>query len=190
MQKLQTATLVIAALLAPAIATAQAMGPDHPTHEFGVDLIAAYSKVGSGCTGSCGSFNIVTPVDVRIGLISAGMMQPELRLKLGFSSGGGTFIAFDPGVNLIFKMGSSTHMRGPYFTVGADANIISSKPTGGTGTSGVIVTINGGIGTRSMWGTTAAKRAELFVAYGLENTSLGSPSTLSIGARLGLSFFH
>jgi hypothetical protein len=162
------------------------MGPGHPTHEFGVDLAAVYSKPSGGSSG----FSIFTPVDVRVGFISEGMMQPEARLTLNFASGGGTFISFDPGLNMIFKMGSATHMHGPYFTVGADVNIISLKPTGGTSTSGAIITINGGLGARGMWGATAGKRVEGFVAYSLKNTSLGAPNTLHIGARLGLSFFH
>ncbi len=126
MHKLLAGTLVVASLLAPAVASAQAMGPGHPTHEFGVDLAAVYSKPSGGSSG----FSIFTPVDVRIAHISPGMVEPELRMTLNFASGGGTFISFDPGVNLLFKMGSATHMNGPYFTVGADVNVISQKPTG------------------------------------------------------------
>jgi hypothetical protein len=176
-------------MLVPSLAVAQGMGNmahGNPTHEFGVDLGVFYAKP----SGGTGAFVIAAPIgDIRIGFLSASNMNLEARFTLGFQSGGGTFINLDPGLNALFKMSGATNMHGMYFTVGADANIISNKPSGGTSVSGVIPTINAGIGTRSPWGT-ISKRGELFVAYSMKSTKLGRPNTISVGARLGLSFFH
>lgn len=196
MQKLHAGVLVAVATMVPTLANAQAargaarpaatmQQSGGPSHEFGVDMVLGYSKP----SGGSGTFAIFTPVDVRLGFVSSGSIQPEARMSLSFASGGGTFINFQPGVNLLFKMGSGTPMRGTYLTAGADVQIISSKPSGGTSTSGAIITLNGGIGTRMAAGPTAAKRLEGFVAYSLKNTSLGAPNTFSVGARVGLSFF-
>src|SRR5437868_2986308 len=98
-QKLRAGILVLGTMLVPAAAFAQMGGMNHnPTHEFGVDLAVAYSKPSGGSS----TISIFTPVDVRVGFLSTGMIQPEARLTLGFSSGGGsTGIAFDPGLNLL-----------------------------------------------------------------------------------------
>ena len=187
MHKVLAASLTVLSLTVPAAAQAQmgGMGHGNPKHEFGVDLAAVYAKP----SGGSGTFSIFTPVDVRVGFVSAGAIQPELRLNFNFASGGGTFIQFDPGLNLLWKMGSATNMHGPYLTAGADVNIISSHPSGLTTTSGVIATVNGGIGTRIPYGS-AATRLEGFVGYSFKSTKLGVPNTLSIGARIGLSLWH
>jgi hypothetical protein len=194
MQKRIGSALALVALVAvPAMARAQAragggMGMDMPKHEFGVDAALVYSSP----SGGTATFNVFTPVDVRVGFVSSGKMMWEPRLTLNFASGGGTFLTFDPGVNVLFKLGNGTghhNMMGPYWTVGGDINIISNSPTGGTSVSGQVITINGGIGTRMAWGS-AAKRIEGFVAYSLKNTSLGVPNTFHIGARVGLSLWH
>lgn len=181
MKKLFAGSLFAAALLAPQVAAAQ-------SHEFGVDMGIVYQKP----SGGSGTFNIVAPFgDVRIGFLSQSNMNFEARFNMQFASGGGTFIAFDPGLNVLFKLSPQNAQRdGMYVTVGADANIVSSKPSGGTSTSGVIPTINAGVGSRMAWGNSAAKRVEVFVAYSLKSTKLGVPNTVSVGARLGLSFFH
>jgi hypothetical protein len=187
MQKLfGTALVAVGLVAAPSIARAQMAGMPH--HEFGVDVGIGYAKP----SGGTGTFAIATPVDVRVGFVSSGSMMVEPRFTLNFISGGGTFIAFDPGVNVLFKLGQGTGMHnlmGPYFTVGADANIVSSKPSGGTSTSGAIIGVNGGIGTRMPYGS-GATRLEAFVGYKLKNTSLLSPNTFVIGARIGLSLWH
>ncbi len=71
-----------------------------------------------------------------------------------------------------------------YFTGGAGINLV-----GVTGTSGSIISLNGGVGTRSPY-ESGAWRLEAFVRYDLKNTSLGAPNTLNIGARVGLSLWH
>lgn len=185
MHKLLAGSLVAVSLLAPAEIQAQA-----PTHEFGVDVGVSYSDPSPGS----GVFLINGPIgDIRIGFITSKSMMLETRFNFVFASGGGTTIVFDPGLNLLFKMGQGTGTRnlmGMYLTVGADAAIISVKTTGFPSNSGVVPTINAGIGSRMAWGSNGAKRAELFVAYTLKNSDLGVPNTLTLGARLGLSFLH
>jgi hypothetical protein len=199
MQKRIGMALAVAGLaMVPALAQAQARGGmagmGEPKHEFGVDVGIAYSHIGSlggvSCTTGCSGFTIGTPVDVRIGLVSSGNMMWEPRFTFNFVSQGGTSIQFDPGVNVLFKMGQSTaRNHNKYFTVGVDANILSSSPTGGTSTSGVILGFNAGVGMRNPLGS-AATRMEAFLGYKLSNTTLNAPSTLLIGARIGLSLWH
>jgi hypothetical protein len=194
MRPFLSASLALAALFAPSALRAQMshddMGP--PKHEFGVDMAVVYSK--PSCTGCDGTFQIGTPVDVRIGLNPAGSMMIEPRFTFALLTGGGsTLLSFDPGVNVLFRMGHGHglhNMLGPYFTVGADVGIVSAKSTGNPSTSGAVIGVNGGIGSRMAFGSGAATRVELFVGYQLKNTKLGSPNTLNIGARLGLSLFH
>jgi len=174
------------------IAQVNPAGMGAPKHEFGVDLGVAYSKA-SGCVGSCpGIFQVFTPVDVRIGLHPGNAMMIEPRFTFGLVSGGGsTLLSFDPGVNVLFRMGSGSGMHGimgPYVTVGADVGIVSVSG-GGNSTSGGVLGVNGGIGTRMPFGT-AATRLEAFVGYKFKNTKLGSPNTLHLGVRMGLSLFH
>ncbi len=197
MQKRIGMALAVAGLaVVPALAQAQArggmagMGGSYK-HEFGVDVALAFVHVGSGCTTSCSGFTLMTPVDVRIGMVSAGSMMWEPRLTLNYTSLlGSSSLDFDPGVNVLFKMGQGgTYNHNRYFTVGVDADIKSTSPAGGTSTSGVVIGFNGGVGMRSPFGS-AAKRMEAFVGYRLQNTTLGSPSTFVIGARVGLSLWH
>src|SRR5689334_2127850 len=100
------------------MAAAQAMGNmghPNPTHEFGVDLGVVYSKPSGGSS----VVSIATPVDVRVGFVSAGSIQPELRMTFSFvTTSGFHSLNFDPGVNLLMRMGSATNMHGPYLTVG------------------------------------------------------------------------
>jgi len=177
-------------LAAPALALAQARGASASAsgqHEFGVDIGIGYTSPSGGQS----SFGLTAPFgDIRIGFPSSSSMSLEGRLSASFASGGGTFITFDPGLNLMFGMGHATaHNNNKYFTVGADVAIVSQSPSGGTSNSGAVITINGGVGARMPWGA-QAKRGELFVAYSLKNTSLGVPNTFAIGARLGLSFWN
>jgi len=190
MRKLLGTALVVAGTVIPGVATAQA-GHDMggmPKHEFGVDIFAAYQKP----SGGSGGLLVTTPVDVRVGFVSSGNMMFETRSSLAFASGGGTFLSFTPGLNVLFRMGHGTgnhNLMGRYFTVGADVNIQSFKITGLPSTSGAVIGINGGIGTRSAYGS-GATRIELFGRYLLKNTKLGVPNTIQIGARLGLSLWH
>jgi hypothetical protein len=190
MRKLLGTALVVAGTVVPGVAAAQ-MGHDMggmPKHEFGVDVFAAYQKP----SGGSGGLLVATPVDVRVGFVSSGSMMFETRSSFSFASGGGTFIGFNPGVNVLFRIGQGTgnhNLMGRYFTVGADINVQSFKITGLPSASGAVIAINGGVGTRMAYGS-AATRIELFGRYLLKNTKLGSPNTLQVGARLGLSLWH
>ena len=172
--------VVAGLLLAPALAQAQMA----PRKEFGVDVGIAYVSP----DGGDGAFVIGTPVDVRIGFLSAGNMSFEPRFTFMFTSdngGGDAAWAFNPTLNLLFKMGPGTHQRNRYFTVGAGINLVDP----GAADAVNQISINGGIGMRRPQGSSAASRVELFVQYDLENSGDGIPSAINIGARLGMSFF-
>ena len=175
--------LAAVALSLPAAADAQrrAAAPGGAKHEFGIDLGVAYVKP----DGLDGGIVIGTPVDVRIGLVSAKKMMWEPRLSLIFSTIGGTTIyQFNPGVNVLFSNSPGGHRRGMYFTVGA--GLALGDLGGGSGTA---FSANGGIGWRKPYGG-AAWRYELFVQYDSESLELLQPSTISIGGRLGISLWH
>jgi len=150
-------------------------------HEFGVDLFAGYVKP----DGVDGGIVIGTPVDVRVGLVTSKKMMWEPRLTLGFSTvGGGTRYQFNPGVNVLFANSPGGHRSGMYFTVGG--GLALGDLGGGSGTA---FSANGGIGWRKPYGS-AAWRYELGVQYDSESLELLQPSTISIGARIGISLWH
>jgi hypothetical protein len=178
MRKLIGKTTLVAALtLAPALAVAQ----QHymAKHEFGVDVAFVYSKP----SGGNGITSFATPVDVRIGFVPAkGKLMFEPRVSIAFkSSTGASFHNIDLDVNALY---GKDHKKGMYYTAGAGIDLI-----GVTGTSGSIISLNGGIGTRKPY-ESGAWRLEAFLRYDLKNTSLGVPNTLNIGARAGLSLWH
>lgn len=175
-----SAAIAAGLTLAPALVAAQhAMAM--PAHEVGVDIALAYIKP----SGFTGQFLVLTPVDVRLGFVMENGMTLEPRVGLKFLSGGGAS-AHDVSLDLnLTKAMGGTYRKGGYFTVGAGAEFIGATGT----TSGTLISFNGGIGTRSPW-ESGALRLEGFVQYGLKNTTLGVPSTLSIGARVGLSLWH
>jgi hypothetical protein len=184
MRKHLGTVLAVAGMIAvPALAQAQARGGamamPMPKHEFGVDIAAFLNSPSGGTSGLV----IQTPVDVRIGFVSASKMSWETRFNFSLSTAGSTTYNFDPGVNVLMKMGNGTMMNNTYWTVGADASIAGSTP------SGVVPAINGGIGIRRPWGS-AAWRLEAGVRYLFQNTSLGVPNTLQIGVRAGVSLWH
>jgi hypothetical protein len=176
--------LAAAALVAaPAVAQAQARGGmamgGRPKHEFGVDIIGYLNSPSGGTSGLV----VTTPVDVRVGFVSASNMSWEGRFSAFLSTAGTTFYSIDPGVNVLFKMGQGTMTNNTYFTVGADADLRGSSP------SGVVPGINGGIGIRRPYGS-AAWRLEASARYQFKNTSLGFVSTFQVGVRAGLSLWH
>ncbi|HET7790682.1 MAG TPA: hypothetical protein VFK78_07775 [Gemmatimonadales bacterium] len=158
-----------------------------PKHEFGVDLAAFWASQSFGGV-SASNFNITTPVDVRVGFVSSGAMQFEPRLSFTFAtaqSGGQSSHAIAPDLNVLFGLGKAkAHNDNKYFTAGVGANLV-----GLGGVSYTQLTVNGGIGMRSPY-ESGAFRLEAFVAYATKNTSKGVPSTLAIGARIGLSLWH
>jgi hypothetical protein len=177
MRKLIGRTTLVAALtLAPALAVAQ-RGMT-AKHELGVDLGLVYSKPSGGNS----SVTLTTPVDVRIGFVSKGNLMFEPRFSLMYAHTTGLSAHdFNLDLNVLY---AKNHRKGMYLTAGAGADLV-----GVTGTSGSIISLNGGIGTRSPW-ESAAWRLEAFIRYDLKNTSLGVPNTMNIGARVGLSLWH
>ena len=177
------AVAAVALMAAPTVAAAQGAAK----HEFGADLAFVYNSP----DGLDGYFNIFTPVDLRVGFMSGEKMTWEPRVTLLYTSdnsqggGGDAAYAFDLGLNLTYGMSPQGNKGGMYLTGGAAVQLIDL----GGGTSGSIIAFNGGLGTRSAWGS-GAFRPEAFIEYALENTDLGVPSTISFGVRLGYSLWH
>lgn len=166
-------------LAVPATAVAQHREMGMAQHELGVDLTSFYAKG----TGQTGTFNILTPVDVRLGFVSRGQLMVEPRFSLSLRSGGGTIYDFAPGLNLLWKLGTATHKKGPYLTGGAAVDIAKVV------NSGAAFSLNGGIGTRVPY-ESGAWRLEAFGGYRFKSTDLGIPNTFFLGARVGLSVWH
>lgn len=192
MRRVIGSALVAAGLaLAPAVATAQ-HSMAMPSHEFGADLGFMYQSVSSLVSGgsSFNHFLIGTPVDLRLGFVVSKTLVIEPRLALGFDSkgaAGGTSSSFSLApldVNALFNLGGGTYRKGMYLTAGAGINLFS-----GGGNSASQFSFNGGIGTRVPY-ESGAIRLEAFVRENLKNTSKAIPSSLDIGARVGLSLWH
>jgi hypothetical protein len=175
------AALVVALVVVPALAAAQHGGMGMTAkHELGVDLTAFYAKP----SGGSGNFNLMTPVDVRLGFASKGTVMFEPRFALAFASGAGggsSSYFFSPDLNLLF---GKDHKKGMYLTAGAGVNLFKLL-----GTSASQLSINGGIGTRSPY-ESGAIRLEGFVRYNFKNTAKLINSSLDIGARVGISLWH
>jgi len=178
-------SIALVAVLAsvPALAEAQrrAAATGGAKHEFGVDLFAGYVKP----DGVDGGIVIGTPVDVRVGLVTSGSMMWEPRFSLGFSTvGSSTAYDFEPGVNVLFSNSPGGHRRGMYFTGGAGLILADNGVNNGTAFS-----LNAGVGWRKPYGS-AAWRYELGFQWQSESADLGLPSTISIGARIGISLWR
>jgi hypothetical protein len=167
-----------------------------PHHEYGVDLALAFQNVSSlAGTGSSTRFVALTPVDVRLGFVSPTPLSLEGRLTFAFNSRGfGSNASYElaPDLNVLYRLGrgSGPHgLMGPYLTGGLGLDL-TDAPSGGGGTrSGLVMSLNGGLGTRIPTGS-AAMRLEGFLAYAFKNPTLGAPATLSVGVRVGLSLWH
>ncbi len=192
MQQLFNRIATTAALaLVPSLAAAQhsMSHMKNPKHEVGVDLIGLYQH--QSFAGA--SFNhvlIMTPVDLRAGFLSGDKLSVEARLVFAYDSKGGvdtltlspkSSYIFNPDVNLLWGFASNKH--GPYFTAGAGLNLQNF------GISTTQFGFNGGLGTRVPY-ESGAIRLEAFAQYLLKNTSKNLPTTLSVGARVGLSLWH
>src|SRR5207247_9336037 len=122
-----TSTLVAAVALValPHLALAQRAraAAGGPKNEIGVDLGAAYSHTGSGCTTDCGGLGIGTPVDIRWGFMSNGLLSFEPRFSLNYLSGpnagGGHPLVFNPDLQVTYRMQKSHPTRGLYRQCGA-----------------------------------------------------------------------
>lgn len=188
MRRLISSVAVIAVAVAvPTLAAAQAA----PKHEFGVDVGLGLQSPSGGST----QFVLQTPVDVRVGFLSASPLSWEGRLTLTYASKGfGNSAAYSlaPDVQALLKLGKGSgprNMLGAYATAGAGLDFLDAPKIGGGTNSSAVVRINGGIGDRLPFGADAW-RIEGFVAYDFKNTTIGLPGTLEVGVRLGLSFWH
>jgi hypothetical protein len=176
-------TRMLAAIaLTNALLTAPALAQTRKT-EFGADVAIKWTKV-SGA--SEGFFDIQTPVDLRIAFHLGNSLALEPRLTARFlSGGGGNVYAIDPGLNVLVGLPGSTYNKGSYVTAGADLAV-----TGGTDMTGEsYVTFNLGMGSRAPVGSGAA-RGELYLAFTPRQGTAAPSSILTIGARIGLSFFN
>lgn len=158
-----------------------------PKHEFGVDLSMASVKA-EGSSESL--FALRTPVDVRIGFVSASAVMLETRFGLAYVSGGGdSQLSFVPGLNALVRLGSGSgphNLMGAYLTGGASAQMARVSSSGTTNTQ-TRFAVNVGLGTRIAWGD-AAIRPEAFFSQMLKKDNL--PAITSLGLRLGVSFWH
>jgi hypothetical protein len=168
--------------LAGVVFAAPTMAQNRKT-EFGVDVALTYTKYSGGGSGV---FAMRTPVDVRIAFPLAGNLALEPRFTASFISGGGESLhALNPGLNLLIGLPGAAYNNGLYVTVGGDMSIV-----GGTGmTSESYFSLNGGIGMRHPMGA-GATRVELFAGFTPKQGTTITNSVLTIGARLGLSFFN
>lgn len=195
MCKLLGTAMVMAGLAAPAAAFAQMqhnMG-GMPKHEFGVDLAAFYSHTGSGCSTNCGTFNVGTPVDVRIGFATSGPLSFEPRFTLAYiTGGGGHLLSFNPDINILYRLGPGSgqhNLMGAYVTGGIALAVASAAVSGSPSSTATQFSVNAGVGTRMAY-ESGAFRPEAFFRYNFENKSKSIPSSYDIGARIGLSLWH
>jgi hypothetical protein len=168
--------------LAGTLLAAPALAQNGKT-EFGVDVGIAYTKY-SGASN--GVFAIHTPVDVRIAFPLAGNLALEPRFSATFvSSSGDSYHLLNPGLNLLIGLPGGAYNKGLYVTAGGALAIM-----GGTGTtSESAFSLNAGLGMRSPMGA-GASRGELFVGYTPKQGTAVPASILTLGVRLGLSFFN
>jgi hypothetical protein len=191
MRKLMGCLVAIALVALPQVALAQrARAASSAKNEIGVDFGAAYNHQGSGCTADCGSFIAGTPVDVRWGFLANGPLSFEPRFTFSYFTNGGAGhqLAFDPDVNVLYRMGQSTARKGLFLTGGLGLRILNQGGGGSTSETITQPSINGGLGTRIPMESNAW-RVEGFLRYNFKNTGKGVPSSYDIGARFGMSFW-
>src|ERR687887_1003716 len=182
MRKVTGSLLAAALLLAlPQLLAAQRRDAG-AKNEFGVDLGAAFGHIGSGCTASCGTFQMGTPVDLRVGFIGKSF-NVEPRITFAYlSEFGGHVMQFSPDVNFLKPMGKSTSHKGLYLTAGLGMNMVSASGQ----SSENQFSLNGGAGTRMPF-ESAAWRLEGLFRYNFESGAL--PSGYQIGVRAGVSLW-
>lgn len=182
MRTLLGSAFLLGLVVVPTLAEAQRRGAAQPQRkEFGVDIGIAYAKP----ENVDGGIVIGTPIDVRVGLPSRGKIMWEPRVTLDFSTvGGETAYLFTPGVNALYAMDPTGHTRGMFLTGGGGLLLGDFGVSSGTAFS-----LNGGVGWRKPWGT-GAYRYELGFRYTFESQDLGIPSTIEIGARVGISLWR
>ncbi|MGH7700392.1 MAG: hypothetical protein ACREMJ_07755 [Gemmatimonadales bacterium] len=194
MRTLLGSAFLLALVMWPAALEAQRRGAAPASQkEFGVDVGIAWYDPDGGEQG----IRLATPLDVRVGFVPrAGQnIMWEGRFSLAFDSKGGSDAAgdpaslyvFTPGVNLLYASRPGGHRTGMYFTGGAGLNLVDVGELGGAGFS-----LNGAVGWRKPYGS-AALRYEVGLQWDSEIEDSGAiifPSTLSIGARVGISLWR
>lgn len=186
MRKLIGRLMLAALLLLPAAAQAQrrSTAQSGGRHELGVDVGVAY--ISPNAEGVDGGIAILTPFDVRYGIVPrSGTLMWEPRLTFNFSSvGGETTYLLTPGVNALMSNSPGGHRRGMYFTGGAGLVL------GDLGAqSGTAFQINAGVGWRKPQGS-AALRYEVGFQWVSESAELGPfADYIAIGGRIGLSLW-
>ena len=181
------ATLVLS-LPAAALAQRRTAAAGGSSHEFGVDLGAAY--VSPGTNGVSSGIVLLTPVDVRYGFVPrSGKMMWEPRVSLQFSTvAGQTIYAFTPEIHLLYSNTTGGHRRGMYFTGGA--GLVMGDQTGNN--SGTALKLEGGIGWRKPYGA-AAWRYEVGFQWVSSNDNLAPflmADYIAIGGRIGISLWN
>lgn len=186
MQKVTASVLAAALLVAlPHIATAQrhASSGAAPKNEFGVDIGAAFGHTGGSCAANCGTFDMGTPVDLRVGFIGKSF-NVEPRVAFSYvSQGGGHIMTFSPDVNFLKPMGQSTAHKGLYLTAGLGLNSVSISGA----SSDNQFSLNGGVGTRMPF-ESAAWRLEGLFRYNFAGGAL--QSGYNLGVRAGVSLWR
>ncbi len=178
--------LALGLSVAPSVTAAQdAM--EKAKHEFGADIAVLYEHQ-SGIVGT-NQVLVGTPVDLRLGFIAGAKLVVEPRIVLSYHSQGGVdsvgnaiaAYVFTPDLNVLWALGDNK--RGPYLTggTGVDLEKRTEKSTSQ-------FSINVGVGTRAPY-ESGAIRVETFGRYAFRNKT-GSPGTLDIGARIGVSLWH
>jgi len=186
---LVAAGLTVLALPAAAQRKATASSAPGLKYEFGADLATQFVDRGDGVGGGV---QFGAPVDVRWGFLSSSRLMWEVRAAFAYDSkGAGTdaTLLFAPGVNALYtlKRGTGAHglLRAPYLTGGVGLNL---EKFGAAGTD-TQFGLGAGVGTRlPAGGGNLVWRPEGFITYAFASGNL--PSAFSIGARMGLSFFH
>jgi len=188
MMKLRGTALVVgslAILSVPAAAQRKA-GSVGPRQEIGADFTGFYNKP----SGGSGGVDFGLPVDIRVGFLTHHKLMWEPRLSFQYSSGGGTSYIIVPGVNVLYQLKRGTGpynlMRAPYVTGGAALNVFHLGGGGGS-TSWTQLSLNGGVGKRVPFGSSATRLEGVF---GYTFKGGGAPSSFAIGTRIGLSFWH
>lgn len=185
MNKLFGGCLLVAGLtLLSAPARAQqvtVVGPERARYELGADLSAAFTKPSGDDIG----LDMGLPVDIRVGILTDQPLMWEPRLSVAVQTLGTTTYRIVPGVNVLYHLNRETAtsglMRAPYVTGGVALNFFDF------GTSWTQLSLDGGVGKRVPFGSSAA-RFEGFLGYMFEGG--GHPSNVTLGTRIGLSFWH
>ena len=181
-------------ITAAGLVFAGALEAQTPRHEFGIDLGIASVKADEGER----VLMIGTPIDVRIGFVTASPWMLETRFGFEYlGADDGSLLSFSPGLNLLWRLGPGTglaNQMGPYVTVGGNAEYARfSSDITDESESATQLGVNVGIGTRLAWGS-AAFRPELFFQKSFESGEVEDddfvPAGTAFGLRVGISLWR